>query len=64
LVQIDLPQPKFLLFESLPQTMQPFEFVIFVVKGYREFVSYSEFPWQITSGFPVRTKPPGGGRYA
>jgi len=33
--------------------MQPFEFVIFVVKGYREFVSYSEFPWQITSGFPV-----------
>jgi hypothetical protein len=33
--------------------MQPFEFVIFVVKGYREFVSYSEFPWQITSGLPV-----------
>jgi hypothetical protein len=47
------PQPMILLFQSFPQTLQPSEFVIFVVKGYREFVSYSEFPWQIISGFPV-----------
>src|ERR1700730_7337150 len=44
--------PKFLLFESLPQTLQPSEFVIFVVKGYREIVSYSGFPWKIISGLP------------
>jgi hypothetical protein len=35
------------------QTLQPSEFVIFVVTGYREFVCYSEFTWQIISGFPV-----------
>jgi hypothetical protein len=35
------------------QTLQPSEFVIFVVTGYREFVCYSEFPWQIISGLPV-----------
>jgi hypothetical protein len=29
------------------QNLQPSEFVIFVVTGYREFVCYSEFPWQI-----------------
>jgi len=44
------PQPKFLLFQSLPQTLQPSESVIFVVQGYREFVSYSAFPWQIIFG--------------
>jgi hypothetical protein len=32
------------------QTLQPSEFVIFVVTGYREFVCYSEFPWQIFPG--------------
>jgi hypothetical protein len=33
--------------------LQPSEFVVFVVKGYREFASYSEFLWQIISGFAV-----------
>jgi hypothetical protein len=39
-------QSKFLLFQSLLQTLQPSEFVIFVVgvKGYRKFVSCSEIP--------------------
>ena len=45
------PQPKFLLFQSLSQTLQPSE-LIPVVKGYTEFVS-SEFPWSIISGLPV-----------
>ena len=44
---------SFLIFESLPQTLRPSEFMIFVVKGYREFVSYFQFPSQITSGLPV-----------
>jgi hypothetical protein len=33
LLQIRPPQPKFLLFQSLPQTLQPSEFVIFIVKA-------------------------------
>src|SRR5882724_13519223 len=37
----------------ISQTLQPSEFVIFVVTEYREFVWYSEFPWQIISGLPV-----------
>jgi hypothetical protein len=32
LVQIEPPQPKFVLCPSLPQTLQPSEFVIFVAK--------------------------------
>src|ERR1700693_1208478 len=37
-------QPKLLLSQSLPPTLQPSEFVAFVVKRYRDFVSYLEFP--------------------
>jgi hypothetical protein len=39
-VGIGPPQPKFLLYQSLPQTVQPSEFVGFVVKRYRAFASY------------------------
>jgi hypothetical protein len=53
---INPPQPKYLPFESLPQTLRPSQFVIFVVKGYREFVSYSDFPWQIISGLLARSQ--------
>jgi hypothetical protein len=35
---------KLLLFQSLPQTLQRSEFVVFAVKRYPEFASYSEFP--------------------
>jgi hypothetical protein len=38
------------------QTLQQSELVTFVVTGYREFVCYSEFPWQIISGLPVRAQ--------
>ena len=42
--------------ESLPQTLRPSQFVIFVVNGYREFVSYSDFPWQIISSLLARSQ--------
>jgi hypothetical protein len=38
------PQPKFLLCQSLPQTLQPSEFVIFVAaEDVEDSSSYSEF---------------------
>jgi hypothetical protein len=38
------PQPKFLLCQSLPQTLQPSEFVIFVAaEDVEDLSSYSEF---------------------
>jgi hypothetical protein len=47
-----LRNQSFFSFQSLPQTLQPSELIL-VVKGYTEFVSYSEFPWSIASGLPV-----------
>jgi hypothetical protein len=42
-VQIHPPQPKFLLCQSLPQTLQPSEFVIFVAaEDVEDSSSYSE----------------------
>ena len=52
-MQIRPPQPKFLLCQSLPQTLQPSEFVIFIAK---DIESSSPTPssmpvrWQIISG--------------
>jgi hypothetical protein len=43
-VRIGPPQPKFLLCQSLPQTLQPSEFVIFVAaEDVEDSSSYSEF---------------------
>src|ERR1700733_3622794 len=45
-------QPKFLLCQSLPQTLQPSEFVILVVgvMGHRKFVSCSKTPCYVIPG--------------
>ena len=43
LVQIKPSQPEFLLFQSLPQTLQPSEFPIFVIVRVSRIRSNSEF---------------------
>jgi hypothetical protein len=53
-------QSKLLPSQSFPQTLQPSEFVVFVVKRYRDFVSYFESPpIHLADNCRVARRPPG-----
>jgi hypothetical protein len=62
LVQIRPPQPKNPFYQQLPRTIRidNFEFQ----SNASERTADDKLRQNIGSGLPVRTKPPGGGRYA